>query len=112
MKISIKIVMVVCALFSLPMPVVAGSGWTEHAPVAELIPTIHGRFLVKLKVNDNSSGCREKETFNLGYGIAGSEQIFQTLLEAVASAKMVRVFVTGKCEISGYSEISSVGILP
>lgn len=112
MKEQLRFFTCVCTLLFLPMAVVADSGWTEHTSVVELTPTTHGRFLVKLEVNQNPSRCRNKETFYLGYGIPGSELMFHTLLEAVASEKMVRVYVTGKCEISGYSEISSVGILP
>ncbi len=46
------------ALLFIPTVVFAVSGWTDHAPVAELTPTIHGRFLVKLKVSVNPSGCK------------------------------------------------------
>jgi len=100
------------ALLFIPMVVFAVSGWTDYAPVIELTPTIHGRFLVKLKVPENPSGCKNKEIFYQDYSAPGSEQIFHALLEAVASEKMVRVYVTGKCGFNGYSEISSVGIVP
>jgi hypothetical protein len=102
----------VVALLFIPMVAFAVSGWTDHAPVVELTPTIHGRFLVKLKVSKNPSGCKNKETFYQDYNVPGSEQMFYALLEAVASEKMVRVYVTGKCVMNGYSEISSVSIVP
>lgn len=100
------------AFLFMSMVVFAVSGWTNHAPVVELIPSIHGRLLVKLKVSENPSGCKNKEMFYQNYGFPGSEQMFHALLEAVASEKMVRVYVTGLCDINGYSEISSVGIVP
>lgn len=90
----------------------ASSGWTNHAQVIELTPTIHGRFLVKLGVTENPSGCRNKTTFYSDYGTRGSEKMYRALLEAVGSDKKVRVFVTGRCGLNGYSEISSVGIVP
>ena len=90
----------------------ASSGWTDYVYVSELVPGIHGRFIVKLKVSENPSGCKNKEMFYRDYGIAGSEQMFNTLLVAVQSGKKVSVFVTGQCEINGYAEISSVSIVP
>lgn len=90
----------------------AASGWTDYAQVEELIPTGHMRYLVQLKVRENPSGCKNKETFYQDYDAFGAEQMFNTLLEAVASVKNVRVYVTGKCGLDGYAEISSVGIVP
>jgi len=95
-----------------PMLVFAASGWTRHAPVAELIPTIHGRYLLELRDAGNPSSCRNKDTYYQDYGTPGADKMYLALLEAVASGKKVRVFVTGKCGFNGYSEISSVGIVP
>jgi hypothetical protein len=102
----------IAALLFLPSIVLAEAGWTEHASVAELTPTVHGRFLVKLSVVNNPSGCKEKQTFYRDYNLPGAELMFQTLLEAVSSGKRVRVYVTGICDINNYSEITSVGIVP
>jgi len=99
-------------LLFLPLGAFASSGWTEYSHIAELTPTIHERFLVKLKDSKNPSGCKQKEIYYQDYDSAGSEQMFRTLLEAVTSGKMVRVYATGKCELNGYSEISSVTITP
>ncbi len=38
--------------------------------------------------------------------------MFGTLLSAVEHRKEVRVYVTGKCDLDGYSEISAVSIVP
>jgi hypothetical protein len=100
------------ALLCMPATVFSASGWTEYAAIAELTPTIHGRFLVKLNATGNPSGCKDKQTFYQDYDIPGSEQMFRTLLEAVTSGKKVRLYVTGGCELNGYSEISSVSIVP
>jgi len=99
-------------LLMVPMAAFAVSGWTDYVPVAELTPTAQYRFIVKLKVSENPSGCRNKDTFYQDYDTPGSEHMFRTLLEAVASGNRVRVYVTGKCELNGYAEISSVGIVP
>lgn len=112
MKIILRRFICVVALQFIPMTVFAVSGWTDYASVVELTPTNHGRFLVKLKVSENPSACKNKDMFYQDYGSFGSEQMFRTLLEAVASEKMVRVYVTGNCEINQYSEISSVSIVP
>jgi hypothetical protein len=112
MKIRLKCATCLGALLSVPITAFAVAGWTDYVPVAELTPTIHGRFLVKLKVPENPSGCKNKEVFYQDYNIPGSEQMYDALLKAVASGKKVRVYVTGKCELNGYSEISSVAIVP
>jgi hypothetical protein len=90
----------------------AVSDWTDYATVAELIPGTQFRYLVKLEVAENPSGCKNKVTFYQDYSATGSDHMFRVLLEAVSSGKRVRVYVTGKCELSGYSEISSVAIVP
>ena len=90
----------------------AGAGWTGFAPVAELTPTTHHRYLARIKVSDNPSGCRDEQFFYQDYAAPGSRHMFRTLLAAVESGKNVRVYVTGKCDLDGYSEISSVSIVP
>jgi hypothetical protein len=79
------------------MTVPAESGLTDYVPVAELTPTIHGRYLVTLKVSENPSGWKNKEVFYQDYNITGSTQMYEALLKTVASGKKVRVYVTGKC---------------
>lgn len=86
------------------------SGWSDYTTVAELTPSSQQRYTVRLQLNDNPSGCRSKDTFYQDYTTPGAEQMFRTLLEAVVSGKPVRVYVTGRCELNGYAEISSVSI--
>ena len=97
---------------SAPVTVFAVAGWTDYAAVAELTPTIHHRYLVKLQTSDNPSGCKNKDTFYQDYDATGSEHMFDVLLQAVTAGKKVRIYVTGKCEINGYAEIPSVSIAP
>jgi hypothetical protein len=78
--------------------------------VIELNPTTFKRFLVKIDVATNPSKCRHTQWFYHYYGNSGSEYMFDTLLGAVTSGKSVRVYVTGGCDVDGYSEISSVSI--
>jgi hypothetical protein len=99
-------------LSSFASAALADSGWTDYVRVSELTPTVHQRYLVKLKVSENPSGCKDKETFYQDYSATGSDQMFRVLLEALSSGNTIRVFVTGKCEINGYAEISSISIVP
>jgi hypothetical protein len=95
-----------------PIAAVAASGWTDYAPIVELTPTVHQRFLVKLKVSNNPSGCKNKDTFYQLYAAPGADLMYRTLLEAMTSGKKVRVYVTGICGLNGYSEISAMTIVP
>ncbi len=97
----------------LSAPASAGNaGWSATATVAELTPSAQHRYTVRLNLSENPSGCRSPDTFYQDYSATGAEQMFHTLLEAVASGKQVRVYVSGRCELNGYAELSSVTILP
>ncbi len=100
-----------CALIVSPL-VVADSGWTAYAPVAELVPTARHYYEVRIPVKDNPSGCKNKSGFYQDYGSSGADHMFQALLEALTSGKRVRVNVTGRCNLDGYSEVSAVGVIP
>ena len=104
--------LVVMLLAVCTLDAAASSGWTDYAEVIELVPTIHHRFKVNIAVKQSESDCKQQQWFYQDYDSAGSHQMFVTLLEAVSSNKKVRVYVTGRCNIDGYSEISSVGIRP
>jgi len=112
MKRRLRYFVTLAALLLIPLTTIATSGWTNYVPVAELTPSMHGRYLIKLKAPKNPSGCKNKDTFYHDYETPGSEPIFRIVLEALTSGKKIRVYVTGKCELNGYSEISSVSIIP
>ena len=98
------------AALVLPHTARSGAGWTDYAKLAELIPTARHYYVFRLPVTDNPSGCREDTWFYQDYGSAGSDKMFDSLLEGVNSGLRLRVYVTGICNIDGYAEISSVGI--
>lgn len=112
MLITIRAAVFAAACVLASAPVFAGSGWTPFAQVAELTPTVHHRYLLRVAVTDNPSGCRNQEFFYQDYAAPGSAQMFRTLLTAIESRKNVRLYVTGKCDLEGYSEISAVTIVP
>lgn len=86
------------------------AGWTEPATVVAVEAGELARFVVKLDVDKNVSGCRDPDGFYADYGRNGSELMYRTLLEALLHERRVRVYVTGICDLNGYSGISSVRI--
>lgn len=88
----------------------AEAGWTDYTSVLELTPTLHEKYVVRLDVTKNPSGCRDKQSFYQFYRISGADRMFDLFLEALAHDRKVRVFVTGRCDIDGYSEISSASM--
>lgn len=89
------------------------AGWSEYGRVAALQATIHGRYLIKMELPKNPSGCHDKEWYYRDYGGgAGPEYMYQALLSAVTLSKPVRVYVSGVCDLNGYAEITSVQIAP
>ena len=105
-----QLIMVLClALLSNTTWSVAG--WTSYGTVVELNPTMAGRFLVRLDVSTNPSGCKNKQWFYRDYSGTGSEYMFRALLAAFESGQNVRVYVTGICDINGYSEITSASLV-
>lgn len=111
-----KLIKMLLTILGLSMMLLASNasaaGWTGYGEVKELNPTTSGRFLLRLAVSSNPSGCRDKQWFYRDYGGAATEYLFQTLLTALSSGKQVRVYVTGRCDLKGYSDISSVSIIP
>ncbi len=93
-----------------PAAAPAGAGWTGTGVVLELRATVHGRFLVRIDVPDNPSGCRNEEWFYRDLGAPGARQIFDVLRDALAGASPARVYVTGRCDLEGFSEISAASV--
>ena len=90
----------------------SGAGWTDYSTVAELNPTNRHYYQFKLPVKDNPSGCKNEDWFYQDYSSRASDKMFNLLLEGVKAKLRLRVYVTGACNIDGYSEISSVSIVP
>ena len=90
----------------------AAAGWTSYGVVSELNATTSGQFLVKLEVASSPSDCKDKKWFYSDYSRTGAEYMFRTLLGGVTSGKKVRVYVSGLCDVNGYSEITSASIVP
>lgn len=96
-----------------PFSVRAEAGWSEYSSIVELTAdTVQQRFLLELKSPNSPSGCRNEKVFYQDYATKGVDQMYRMLLEAVAADKAVKVFVSGGCELKGYSEIISVSIRP
>jgi hypothetical protein len=89
----------------------ASAGWTDFVTVAELVPTTRHYYEVRLPVKENPSGCKNKTWFYQNYGSRGSDKMFETLLEGIKSGFRSRVYVTGICNIHGYSEFSAVSVI-
>lgn len=104
---------IIIALHALLFSQYAGAkaGWTDYVSVAELVPTGQRYFEFRLPVTENPSGCRDKTWFYRDYSSSGSEKMFELLFESIKSGVQVRVYVTGVCNLSGYSEISSVSVV-
>ena len=89
----------------------ASAGWTDFVTVEELVPTSRHYYEVKLPVKENPSGCKNKTWFYQNYDSRGSDKMYDTLLEGIKSGYRLRVYVTGICNIHGYSEFSSVSVI-
>lgn len=90
--------------------VLADADWTDYGAIEELNPTARHYYLVKLDMEDNPSGCDNKLWFYQDYSALGADQMFATLLESLKSKLKVRVYVSGRCNLQGYSEITSVSV--
>ena len=88
----------------------AESGWTDFAAIDELRATARHYYVVRLDATKNPSGCPDGRWFFQDYGAAGSNKMFLTLLEAVKAGIPVRIYVTGRCNLDGYSEFSAVSM--
>ena len=99
-------------MFAFPSVLHAAAGWTDYGQIAELLPTSRHYYEVKLQVDKNPSGCVKSFWFYQDYETKGADKMFDTLLKGVESGKRVRVYVTGKCNVNGYSEFTAVGIVP
>jgi len=89
----------------------ANPGWTDSNYLKEVEVTTAGKIIVKGDMKNNPSGCKDGESYYIDSSRKDSEKIYQLLLDSVTSGNPVKLYVTGVCELSGMSEISSVKIL-
>jgi hypothetical protein len=110
----VRYILVAIAIGSLLFPRLspAAAGWTGEARVIELIPTGRHYYEIHLEVRKNPSGCRVDDWFYLNYAAAGADKMFDLFVDNIKSSLRLRVYVTGICNINGYSEISSVSATP
>jgi len=88
----------------------ASADWTDYVKVIELIPTGRHYYEVQLDIKKNPSGCREKDWFYINYDALGADKMFDLFVDNIKSGLRLRVYVTGICNLKGYSEISAVGV--
>lgn len=88
------------------------AGWSQPATIKSLEASQQGRFILRLHLGKSVSGCRSADGFYADYGRDGSELMYETALEAMRNQFKIQVYVTGGCDLDGYSAISSVRILP
>ena len=112
MKLRLRLIPTLLYLILLSPPAWSVAGWTGTGLVVELNPTTSGRFLLKLDTNANPSGCKQKQWFYVDYTGTGADHMFRMLVAAATTNKPVRVYVTGSCDLNGYSEISSASLVP
>lgn len=102
----------VCLLFCIPALCRADAGWTGYGHIVDLAVSEKARIVVEVEVPDNDTDCKNKTMFFHEHHGKGSDYILQLLLVAVAENKKVRVYQTSVCDLSNYSYLTSVGILP
>jgi len=86
------------------------AGWTGQGYLQEIQATTAGKLIIKGKLKGNPSKCKDINSYYIDYSIEGAENIYQLLLQSIASNNQVKLLVTGRCEINGMSEISSATI--
>jgi hypothetical protein len=89
----------------------ADAGWTEAGEIEELRATGGHYYAVRLDAKKTPSSCANKQWFYQDYDKSGADKMHLMLLEALKSGLRVRVYVTGLCNLDGYSEFSSASIL-
>ena len=88
------------------------AGWTPPTTIKALEANDQARFILRLNLGKSVSGCRSVDGFYADYGRDGSELMYETALEAMRNHFKIQVYVTGGCDLNGYSAISSVRMLP
>ena len=91
-------------------PISAESGWTSTTQVIEITATTAGKFIIHATPEKNPTDCKDKERFFLDYSLPGANKIYLLLLDAAVSQLPVKLYITGRCELFGMSELSKASI--
>ena len=110
MKIRLGIILAIHALLFSHLAQ-AKAGWTDYVNIIELVPTGRHYYEFRLPVKNNPSGCEDESWFYRDYNSSGADKLFDILFEGIKSGIRLRVYVTGICNINGYSEISAVSTI-
>lgn len=84
--------------------------WTNSGYIQEVQATTSGVLVVRGKMGGNPSGCKDGDSYYADYSTKGTEKIFSLLLQSIAARNRVKLFVTGRCDLNGMSEISAAAI--
>ncbi|MCK5640296.1 MAG: hypothetical protein KAJ19_05845 [Gammaproteobacteria bacterium] len=106
----------VCLLSALWLSVIslnawADAGWTSYGIVKELSLNSSQQFQVRLYISSNPTDCKNEKWFYHDYKGVSGEQMYLTFLTGLTTGRKVRVYVTGKCNLNGYSNISEMSII-
>lgn len=91
--------------------VMAESGWTSSTQIKEITATTAGKFIIHANPEKNPTDCKDEEMFFLNYGLPGSDKVYKLLLDAAVSQLNVKLYITGRCELFGMSELSKASIV-
>jgi len=98
-------------LLLISKPLLAESGWTSSTQVLEITATTAGKFIIHAVPKDNPTDCKDKERFFLDYGLSGANKVYDLLLDATVLQLPVKLYITGRCELFGMSELSKASIV-
>lgn len=92
-------------------PLQAESGWTSSTLILEITATTAGKFIIHATPKKNPTDCKDRERFYLDYGLSGANKVYDLLLDATVSQLPVKLYITGRCELFGMSELSKASII-
>ncbi|MCW8930308.1 MAG: hypothetical protein OQL19_08740 [Gammaproteobacteria bacterium] len=92
-------------------PAFSEAGWTSSSLIKEIVATTDGKFIIHATPKSSPSDCKDKEKFYLHYNLHGADKIYKLLLDAAVSQLHVKLYITGRCELFGMSELSKASII-
>lgn len=107
MNSNIKILATTIMLFGSISSAYSEAEWTNSGYIQEVQATTSGVLVVRGKLGGNPSGCKDGDSYYADFSMKGTEKIFFLLLQSIATRNRVKLFVTGRCDLNGMSEISA-----